>query len=149
VRAEVQGLNGGRKAFYLKQHRREILDCYYEHGLAYTLTEFNMGYIALENMLRDAVKSDPTLPAHDPEKEKLFIRLERIEIGVREVRGRQLQLEEAFNSFIPALANDIVKKLTVGMVDGLVRSINVPAALESTDLDVLEGGLMLNKKGEG
>lgn len=42
MRAELVGLNGGRKQLWLRQHRGEVESFYGKHGAEATLAEFNI-----------------------------------------------------------------------------------------------------------
>lgn len=47
----VKGLNGGKKHFWLKEHRAEVMSYYHAHGSAGVLERFNMRPETLERFL--------------------------------------------------------------------------------------------------
>lgn len=51
MRADIAGMKGGQKQFWLKCHRPEVLNFYNARGLEATLIEFNMAPDTLERFL--------------------------------------------------------------------------------------------------
>lgn len=70
--------------------------------------------------------------------ERLEIRLAMVEEGVRELRGRQLNMEEAWKEFVPAVTNRISKEVIIpSLVEGLMHAIRLPLSLENKEEDPL------------
>jgi hypothetical protein len=80
--------------------------------------------------------------------EKLVMRLEMVEGSVREIRGRQLRLEDDWKAFVPAVSNRISKEIIIpAIVEGLIHAIRLPVSLEKEDEDPLSLRRILKKGG--
>lgn len=72
-------------------------------------------------------------------EERVELRLQYVEAGVREVRGRQLHLEDDWKEFVPAVTNRIAKEIIVpAIVTGLMNSLSMPSALLDTGRSVID-----------
>ncbi|MDD5486849.1 MAG: hypothetical protein PHW65_04780 [Dehalococcoidales bacterium] len=65
------------------------------------------------------------------EMERAVMRIEMVEENVRELRGRQRELETSWGEFAPAVADHISTKVIIpAMVEGLMKAIRLPSTLE-------------------
>lgn len=79
------------------------------------------------------------LPKELSWEERVDARLQIVEAGVREIRGRQLRLEEAWKEFVPTVTNHISKEIIVpAIVTGLMNSLSVPPTLLDSGRSVID-----------
>lgn len=70
--------------------------------------------------------------------ERMALRLESVEGSLRELRGRQRELEESWQDFVPAVTNHLAKQIIIpGLIRGLAETIQLPTRLETELKDSL------------
>lgn len=58
MREELRGLNGGNKQFWLRTHRKEVEQYYFDSGPEATMEEFNLRQPTLERFLSRKGRDD-------------------------------------------------------------------------------------------
>lgn len=71
--------------------------------------------------------------------DRLEMRMSILEDGTREMRGDIRHLVEAWEKFVPAVADKVTKEVLIpGIVTGLMNSLRVPVTLEDRLPDPLD-----------
>lgn len=140
MRDEVRGLSGGRKVFWMRVHRQEIIDFYNQHGAFLTMQEFNLRFDTMENFLRDAVKVDKQQKSPGQDRDKLTARMEINEATIRALASQMRRLEKGYGEFVPQVADQIARKYILpGIINGLSQmAIEASPALPESDPLTLE-----------
>ena len=124
MKAELQGLNGGSKQFWLRLHHSEVMAYYEAHGEAATREEFNIvKEETWQHILNPQRVHSPGLTKAD----RAIARVEITEAGFREVKREVRELKEQFGQFVPLMAEELKQKFFIPLLRG---KISLPAAME-------------------
>ncbi|MDD5338158.1 MAG: hypothetical protein PHG35_01935 [Dehalococcoidales bacterium] len=90
MRAEIVGLKGGKKQFWLRTHRKEVENYYFEHGPEATMREYHMGPDTLRRFFERSRKETAINKLSQADK----LVMEYARAGIAEVRQRVRDLED-------------------------------------------------------
>jgi hypothetical protein len=116
--SEVCGLKGGSKMLWLRCHREEVEDFYYEHGEAATKLRYELKGETLDAILKGG--------RHTPIVNK-FTRVDKLEMSmeayredVKCLRSEVKELREAFSQFQMAVAGQLTKRILLPLLQGAI-----------------------------
>ncbi len=118
-------LRGGKKHQYLLRNKQVIVDFMEKYGTAATLREFNVQPETLSRLLENETPSAELGPIA-----RLDGRVDVVAAGLAEVRQRQADLEERFDSF----SNEISNKITELAVRPILDSLGIRPNIEVDNL---------------
>lgn len=90
MRRELVGLNGGKKQFWLRLHRKEVEEFYFKHGPEATMKEFCLRPATLERFFDR--KGHEERATRLSENDRWVLRMANE--GIRDVKRHLRQLEE-------------------------------------------------------
>jgi hypothetical protein len=123
MRAELQGLNGGSKQFWLQTHRKEVEQYYFQHGPDATLVEFNMRQATLERFLARKGNDDRINRLSEADRWVLRVTNE----GIRETKRRVSELESWRVEVEPVIAmGKALIDITKVQIKAKVESLALP-----------------------
>ena len=131
MKPELKGLAGGKKQFWLRTHRSEVMAYYEAYGEASTREEFN---IVKEETWQHVLNPRIVRSSGITKADKAIARAEIAEAGFREVKREVRELKEQFGQFVPLLAEELNKKFFIPLLRG---KIDLPEAMEGEPEDLM------------
>lgn len=135
TRPELIGLNGGSKNLWIKNHKEVILEYYAEHGLLFTLIEFNLQYDTFDRFIRKYSRESKLTGRSKAIKrtgnsDRAFILAQQALIANAELRREIREMREEYGQLVQLIAGQI----TANIIEAL-KSINIelPAECRSKD----------------
>lgn len=121
---ELEGLIGGPKQMWLRQHRDEVLEFYEKEGAEATRERFHLKQYTLDSLLKDKRKPfAPELTRYD----RLELKVNMAQAALEDLRAEVKQLQEAFSLFQESVGEQIKQNFFLPL---LQAGIKLPASLE-------------------
>lgn len=127
MKAELLGLNGGKKQFWLRIHRKEVENYYYTHGAAATMKEYNLRTDTLARFFERAGDDNRKLKLSQADK---YI-LEYARLCAADLRKRITIIEGWAQKAAPVIA------LGQALIDATTTRINIKVEAPALPKDEL------------
>jgi hypothetical protein len=115
---ELQGLSGGKKQMWLRQHRDTILEYYEKEGAEATRERFHLKQYTLDSLLKDKRKPfAPELTRYD----RLELKVNMAQAALEDLKAEVQQLKEAFSLFQESVGEQIKRNFFMPLLQAGIR----------------------------
>jgi len=117
---ELHGMNGGRKAFYLRAHSAEILDYLQEHGEVETRRHYG---INRDDVIKEIEEHWGLNERNKPlsANAKLRLQMNIMEADIKDLKSELHQIKELFFTFREGVGEQLTQKFFIPLLKSAIK----------------------------
>jgi hypothetical protein len=136
-RSPVEGMDGGTKAKWLRQHRGLVIECNDAFGDDWTCHLFNMTKTTLLHLVNTTPRQRGNVD-RNTKMDMLSLRIDIIHEELAEVKRNQRELERLFSEFVQTTSSQISKALIIPLIRNVLRfEGELPEVIDPLEIDRL------------